>query len=458
METLRNIWKVEELRKKLLFTFFMIFIYRIGAHITIPAIDLSALLGWFDAQKNAVLGFMDMFSGGALKNASIFAMGIMPYITASILLELMTVMVPYLEKLKKEGEQGRKKITQYTRYLTVVFCALQGYGVATLLESLQSPNGTPIVTDPGIAFRLLTMLTLVTGTLIIMWIGEQITERGIGNGISLIIYAGIIVGIPNAIVSLFLDVKNGNLNLIFLIILLIVMLAITGAVVFFEGGERRLPTQYARRVQGGVGGSGQSSYLPLKVNVSGVIPIIFAQALVMFPQTIGQMLPQYKFLTPVLTFFGYGMPGYVAAYIAAIIFFCFFYTSIIFNPVDTADNLKKYGAFVPGVRPGKATAEFIDTTLTRLTFWGGIYLSVVSIIPMVLMSGIHFEATPYIGKYLEWIPDWITNGMGMQFYFGGTSLLIVVGVAIDFVNQVESHLLMRHYDGIMKKGRVRGRR
>lgn len=458
MEAIRNIWKVEELRKKLLFTFFMIFIYRIGAHITIPAIDLSALLGWFDAQKNAVLGFMDMFSGGALKNASIFAMGIMPYITASILLELMTVMVPYLERLKKEGEQGRKKITQYTRYLTVVFCALQGYGVATLLESLQSPNGSPIVTDPGIPFRLLTMLTLVTGTLIIMWIGEQITERGIGNGISLIIYAGIIVGLPNAIVSLILDVKNGNLNLILLIILLAVMLLITAAVVFFEGGERRVPTQYARRVQGGVGGSGQSSYLPLKVNVSGVIPIIFAQALVMFPQTIGQMLPQNKILTPILTFFGYGMPGYVGFYVAAIIFFCFFYTSIIFNPVDTADNLKKYGAFVPGVRPGKATAEFLDTVLTRLTFWGGIYLSIVSLIPMILMSGIHFEATPFIGKYLEWLPTWITNGMGMQFYFGGTSLLIVVGVAIDFVNQIESHLLMRHYDGIMKKGRVRGRR
>lgn len=457
-DILRNIWKIEELRKRLLFTFFMIFVYRIGAHITIPAIDLSALLEWFDSQKSSVLGFLDMFSGGAFRNASIFALGIMPYITASILLELLTVMVPYLERLKKEGEQGRKKITQYTRYLTVVFSALQAFGISKLLESLTSPSGSHIVTNPGLGFQLLTVLTMCTGTLIIMWIGEQITERGIGNGISLIIYAGIIVGLPGAIVSLLVDLKNGDLSLIVLIAVLAMMLAVTAAVVFFESGQRRLPTQYARRVQGFQGGAGSSSYMPIKVNVSGVIPIIFAQALVMFPQTLGQIV-QVPWLTKVLSYLGYGMPMYVLLYIAAIVFFCFFYTSIIFNPVDTADNLKKYGAFIPGVRPGKATAEYLDTILTRLTFWGGIYLSVVSLLPMILMSGIHLEATPFVGKYLEKVvPDFVTTGLGLQFYFGGTSLLIVVGVAMEFVNQIESHLLMRHYDGIMKKGRVRGRR
>jgi len=457
-EALRNIWKIEELRKRLLFTFFMIFVYRVGAHITIPAIDLSALLEWFDTQKSSVLGFLDLFSGGAFSNASIFALGIMPYITASILLELLTVMVPVLERLKKEGEQGRKKITQYTRYLTVVFSALQAFGISKLLESLQSPSGAHIVTNPGIGFQALTILTMCTGTLIIMWLGEQITERGIGNGISLIIYAGIIVGLPNAIVSLVMDLRNGDLSLIILLVVLAVMLAITAAVVFFESGQRRIPTQYARRAQGFQGAQGSSSYMPIKVNVSGVIPIIFAQALVMFPQTLGQLF-QSATVNKFLAIFGYGMPMYVVLYIASIMFFCYFYTSIIFNPVDTAENLKKYGAFIPGVRPGKATAEHLDTILTRLTFWGGIYLSVVSLVPMILMSGIHLEATPFIGKYLEKIiPEFITTGMGFNFYFGGTSLLIVVGVAMEFVNQIESHLLMRHYDGIMKKGRVRGRR
>jgi preprotein translocase subunit SecY len=454
----RNIWKIEELRKRLLFTFFMLFVYRIGAHVTIPAINLTALLGWFDSQKSSVLGFLDMFSGGAFRNASIFALGIMPYITASILLELLTVMVPYLERLKKEGEQGRKKITQYTRYLTLVFAFLQAFGIGKLLESLQSPSGAHIVTNPGFGFQALTILTMVTGTVVIMWIGEQITERGIGNGISLIIFWGIIVGLPKAIVSLIIDLNNGDMSLLVLIALLALMLAVTAAVVFFESGQRRVPTHYARRVQGMQGGAGQSSYLPLKVNVSGVIPIIFAQALVMFPQTLAQMFQSAK-VNKILSYFGYGMPMYILIYIVAIVFFTFFYTSIIFNPVDTADNLKKYGAFVPGVRPGKATAEYLDVILTRLTFWGGIYLCVVSIIPMILMSGIHLEATPFIGKYLEKIiPEFITNGMGLQFYFGGTSLLIVVGVAMEFVSQVESHLLMRHYDGIMKKGRVRGRR
>ena len=458
METFRNIWKIEELRKRLIFTFAMLFIYRLGAHITIPAIDLSALLEWFDAQKSTVLGFLDLFSGGAFKNASIFALGIMPYITASILLELLTVMVPYLDQLKKEGEQGRKKITQYTRYLTVVFSALQAFGIATLLESLQSPSGAHIVTNPGVGFKLLTVLTLVTGTLVIMWLGEQITERGIGNGISLIIYWGILVRLPQAVVSVLIDLKNGDKSLIVVLFVFAFMLAVTAFVVFFESGQRRIPIHYARRVSGLRGNTGQSSYLPLKVNVSGVIPIIFAQALVMFPMTLAKIF-RSQALNKFLSYFGYGMPMYVILYIAAIIFFTFFYTAIIFNPVDTAENLKKYGGFIPGIRPGKATADYLDDILTKLTFWGGIYLSVVSIIPMILMSGIHVEATPFIGDFLDRIvPEFIKNGLGFNFYFGGTSLLIVVGVAMEFVSQVESHLLMRHYDGIMQKGRVRGRR
>jgi preprotein translocase subunit SecY len=375
-----------------------------------------------------------MFSGGALSRLTIFALGIMPYISASIILELLTVVVPYLEKLKKEGEQGRKKITQYARYGTIVLSAVQGFGISLGLENMQSPTGALVVPDPGWSFRLMTVLTLTAGTAFIMWLGEQITERGIGNGISLIIFAGIVAGLPSAVINTFRLMETGELNLLLMIFLLALMLAVVAAIVFMEAGHRKIPIQYAKRVVGRRMYGGQSTHLPLKLNTSGVIPPIFASSIISFPLTIATFT-HHPWLEWVSNALAPATPLYTLANVVMIFFFCYFYTAIIFNPMDVAENMKKYGGFIPGMRPGKRTAEYIDRTLTRLTFVGAIYLSFVVI-----------------------LPDYMIRYLNVPFYFGGTGLLIVVGVAMDTMQQIESHLVMRHYESFLKKGRLRGRR
>jgi preprotein translocase subunit SecY len=384
----------------------------------------------------------------------------MPYISASIILQLLTVVWPYLEKLSKEGDLGRRKITQYTRYGTVVLSIIQSLGISFFLERAQAPGGRMLVPESlhGWGFRLLTVLTLTTGTAFVMWLGEQISERGIGNGISLIIFAGIVVGGPAAILKTFTDVRTGKLSIIAVAILLVFMVAVVAAIVFMERGQRRIPIQYAKRVVGRRVYGGQSTYLPLRVNTGGVIPVIFAASIMSFPQTLGQMLKN-PWLLKVTEALRWGEPLYNLCYLLSIVFFCYFYTSIIFNPEDTAENMRKYGGFIPGIRPGKRTAEFIDKILTRITLVGSIYLALVAILPQILMSGFKVATIPLVGPTLDaFLPVWFTQGLGISFRFGGTSLLIVIGVAMDTVNQIESQLVMRHYDGFMRRGRVRGRR
>ena len=433
-ESFGNIFKIPELRKRVLFTLAVLAVYRIGAHIPTPGIDSVALAEIFAQVKNTILGFFDMFSGGALSRLTIFALGIMPYISASIILQLLTIVSPHLARLKKEGEQGQKKITQYTRYGTVGISIIQSSGISVGLEGMTSPGGALIVPDPGLEFRLMTILTLTAGTCFLMWLGEQINERGIGNGISLIIFAGIVAGTPAAIFQSMDLMGTGELSLFIVLMLLVVMMAVVGAIVFTEGGQRRIPIQYAKRVVGRKMYGGQSTHLPLKVNTSGVIPPIFASSIIMFPASIAQfsgvswMQTISNMLTP-------GTLVYSLIFVGAIFFFCYFYTAVIFNPTDVADNMKKHGGFVPGIRPGAKTSEYIDEILSKLTFYGAMYLSFVCILP------------DYLIKYLN-----------VPFYFGGTSLLIVVGVSLDTMQQIESHLVMRNYDGFMKKGRIRGRR
>lgn len=430
----QNIFKIPELKKRVLFTLALLAVYRVGTHIPVPGVNGEALSAFFTANQGTILGFFDMFSGGALRRMTIFSLGIMPYISASIILQLLTVVVPQLEKLKKEGELGRRKITQYTRYGTVLLASIQGIGISFGLEQLRSPLGDIIVTNPGWPFRLMTVLTLTAGTAFIMWLGEQITERGIGNGISLIIFAGIVARVPLALVNTFRQVQVGELQLMTTVGVIVMMGLVIAAIVFVETAHRRIPIQYAKRVVGRRMYGGQSTYLPLKVNTAGVIPPIFASSIIMFPATIAQFT-NYPFLKGIS---GQLVPGtlvYSAIFVLLNFFFCYFYTSIIFNPVDVADNMRKYGGFVPGIRPGKRTADYIDNVLTRLTFVGAIYLSVVAI-----------------------MPDMLIRFLNVPFYFGGTALLIVVGVGLDTVQQVESHMVMRHYEPFMKKGRVRGRR
>jgi preprotein translocase subunit SecY len=434
IEGFQNAFRIPELKKRILFTLGLLAVYRVGAHIPTPGIDSQALAAFFQQTQGTLLGFFDMFSGGALSRLTIFALGIMPYISASIILELLTVVVPYLEKLKKEGEQGRKKITQYARYGTIVLSAVQGLGISLGLESMQSPTGALVVPDPGWSFRLMTVLTLTAGTAFIMWLGEQITERGIGNGISLIIFAGIVARLPSAIVNTFRLMETGELNLLLMIFLLGLMLAVVAAIVFMEAGHRKIPIQYAKRVVGRRMYGGQSTHLPLKLNTSGVIPPIFASSIISFPLTIATFT-HHPWLEWVSTALAPATPLYTLANVVMIFFFCYFYTAIIFNPMDVAENMKKYGGFIPGMRPGKRTAEYIDRTLTRLTFVGAIYLSFVVI-----------------------LPDYMIRYLNVPFYFGGTGLLIVVGVAMDTMQQIESHLVMRHYESFLKKGRLRGRR
>lgn len=430
----KNIAKIPELQKKILFTFLLLAVYRIGVHVPTPGIDTQALAALFEQAKNSLLGLFDMFAGGALSTLSVFALGIMPYISASIILQLLTVAVPHLEKLSKEGEAGRRKITQYTRYGTVLLSIIQGFGIAVGLENMAGPTGLSIVISPGWAFRLMTVITLTAGTSFIMWLGETITEKGIGNGISLIIFAGIVCRGPEAVVNTFRLLSTGEMGIFFVVILLVLMIAVVGVIVFVESAQRRIPVQYAKRVIGRKMYGGQTTHLPLKVNTAGVIPPIFASSIIMFPATIANFVP-HPWMQAVS---GFLMPGkivYEALYVALIIFFCYFYTAVTFNPVNVADNMKKHGGYVPGIRPGKKTAEYIDTVLTRLTFSGAIYVSAVCVLPSILISRFN-----------------------VPFYFGGTALLIVVGVALDTAGQIETHLLTRQYEGFMKKGRIGRRR
>jgi preprotein translocase subunit SecY len=459
---IQNIFSIPDLRKRIFYMLGLLAVYRIGAFIPTPGIDNAALEQLFQSSAGSIFGFLDIFSGGSLRRFSIFALGIMPYITASIILQLATVVIPHLEKLSKEGELGRKKITQYTRYLTVVLTLVQGLMTAFALER-SGGSGTPIVLDPGWGFRLMVMITLTSGTAFIMWIGEQITERGIGNGISLIIFAGIVAGLPSAISWMFNAVfRQQELKIITALALVVMMVLVVAAVVFVERGQRRIPVQYAKRVVGRKVMGGQSTHLPLKVNSGGVIPVIFASSIIAIPSTLGTVLT-YGWMKDVTAAIAQGMFWYNVLYILGIGFFCFFYVSIIFNPMEVADNIRKYGGYIPGIRPGHRTAEYIDSILSRLTLAGAIYLVLICLLPEFLITGLKVQSVPFIGPWLDDVLNslqlsGITTGLGVTFYFGGTSLLIVVGVAMDTVQQIESQLIMRHYDGFLKKGRIRGRR
>lgn len=462
LSSIQNIFSIPDLRKRVLFMLGLLAVYRVGAYIPTPGINHEALIQLFEARQGTIFGFLDIFSGGALKRFSIFALGIMPYITASIILQLATVVVPYLEKLSKEGELGRKKITQYTRYLTVGLTLFQGFMTAIALERSGGGGGPQIVLSPGWHFRFMVMITLTTGTAFIMWIGEQITERGIGNGISLIIFAGIVVGLPRAIGDIIQHLQHHDWSIFTVIVLVIVMVVVVAAVVFVERGQRKIPVQYAKRVVGRRIYGGQATHLPLRVNSGGVIPVIFAASIVSIPSTLGAVMPN-TFMSSLSTQLAQGMPLYNLLYIVGIIFFCFFYVSIIFNPMEVADNIRKYGGYIPGIRPGRRTAEFIDRILSRLTLAGSIYLVLVCLLPEFLITGFKVQPIPWIGPKLDDLltsvgMSWVTTGLGVTFYFGGTSLLIVVGVAMDTIQQIESQLIMRHYDGFLKKGRIRGRR
>lgn len=433
MSGLQSAANIPELRRRIIFTLLMLAIYRMGVQIPTPGINGEALASFFEQSSNTLFGMFNMFSGGALENFSIFALGIMPYISASIIIQLLTVVIPQLEAMKKEGEAGRRKITQYTRYGTVVLSIIQGTFIAVGLEGMSGPGGEAIVLDPGLEFKLMTMLTLTSGTAFLMWLGEQMTERGIGNGISLIIFAGIVARGPAAIVNSIQLVKAGEIAIFFIPFLLLFMFAVIGTIVFFETSQRRIPIQYAKRVVGRKVYGGQSSHLPLKINVAGVIPPIFASSIMMFPATIGSFI-QIDWVQQVSAALSPGTVWYYMVFVVMVVFFCFFYTAVQFKPDDVAENLKKNGGFIPGIRPGKKTADFIDKVLTRITVVGAIYLSIVCVLPTVLISQFN-----------------------IPFYFGGTALLIVVGVGIDTISQIESHLAMRNYEGFMKQGRIRGR-
>jgi preprotein translocase subunit SecY len=462
-DSVKNIFAVPDLRKRVLFTFGLLAAYRVGGHIPTPGINPEALAQLADQAKNTMFGLYDMFSGRNLSQMTIFALGIMPYISASIILQLLTVVWPYLERLSKEGELGRRKITQYTRYGTILLSVVQSLGISFFLErNTNIAGGLPLVYNPGWAFRFMTVLTLTTGTTFIMWLGEQITERGIGNGMSLIIFAGIVVNLPHAVLITLDQMRTGQMTLFRLLVLIVVMFLVVCAIVFVERGHRRVTVQYAKRVVGRRMYGGSSTHIPLKVNTGGVIPVIFASSILAFPMTLAPLLTEGSWLGWLkrpIDAIAPGMPLYDLLYVVGIIFFCYFYTAIIFNPDDVAENMRKYGGFIPGIRPGKRTAEYIDTILTRITLAGAIYLAIIAILPQFLISGFRVDQIPGIGPRLyTFLPRFITEGMNVQFYFGGTSLLIIVGVAMDTVQQVESQLIMRHYDGFMKKTRIRGRR
>ena len=460
LETLKNLFAVADLRNRVLFTLGMLAVYRVGNHIPTPGVNSEALRIMAEQAQNTLFGMYDMFTGGSLSRITIFALGVMPYISSSIILQLLTVVWPYLERLSKEGELGRRKITQYTRYLTLLLAAVQSLGIAIYLErQTQIAGGLPLVYDPGWSFRLGAMLTLTTGTMFIMWLGEQITERGIGNGMSLIIFAGIVVNFPRAVIATFGQLQTGQIGLLTLAILAVLMVGVIAAIIYVERGHRRITVQYAKRVVGRRQYGGSSTHIPLKVNTGGVIPVIFASSILTFPQTLVGMFRPGGWVDSAVRQIAYGMPLYNLLYVVGIIFFAYFYTAIIFNPDDVSENMRKYGGFIPGIRPGKRTAEYIDTILARITLVGAIYLALVAILPEFLLTGFKVAPIPFIGPTLDAaLPRFVTQGLNVQFFFGGTSLLIVVGVAMDTVNQVESQLIMRHYDGFMKKTRIRGRR
>ncbi len=454
VDTITNVFRIPDLRRRIFFTLAMLAVYRIGGHIPTPGVDTVRLQELFEQAAGTALGFMDLFSGGQLSQLTIFALGIMPYITASIILQLLTIVVPTLEKLQKEGELGRRKITQWTRYMTIGLAIIQSSAIASMLQA----QG---LSEPGFGFVLMTILTLTTGTAFIMWLGEQISDRGIGNGMSLIIFAGIVVGLPGAIQNLYDNVfVTGQWSKPQFVLILAGMVAVVAFIVLVERGERRIPVQYARRIVGRRMMGGQSTHLPLKVNSGGVIPVIFASSMLAFPQTIALMFPNSQLLQNVLAPITYGEPAYEALYVFLIVFFCFFYVSIIFNPTEVADNMRKYGGFVPGIRSGKPTAEHINQILTKITMVGGLYLALIAVIPDLMIAGARVHHLPLIGDWADQnFPRWILEGLNVNFFFGGTSLLIVVGVAMDTVNQIEAQLVMRHYEGFTPKaGRIRGRR
>jgi preprotein translocase subunit SecY len=457
LSKLANIFRIPDLRKRVLFTLAMLAVYRIGGHIPTPGINGDRLAAFFDQNKGSVLGFVDLFSGGNLRRLTVFALGIMPYITASIILQLLTVVYEPLAKLQKEGELGRKKITQWTRYLTVVLSAVQSFGIAISLQ-----KAGDFVTTPGPAFILMTMLTLTTGSAYIMWLGEQITDRGIGNGMSLLIFAGIVVGLPHGVIDLYQKVQTnawGVFTAPAILMLLVLMIAVVAFIVYVERSERRIPVQYAKRVVGRKVMGGQSTHLPLRVNAGGVMPVIFASSILALPQMLGAAFHNNKIIGPMLDWLRWGEPLYTLCYCLGIIFFAYFYISIVFNPNEVADNMRKWGGFIPGIRPGKRTSDFINEVLTRITLVGALYLILISLIPEWMIAGIKLNHLWVVGRIFENLPTWVTNGLGVNFYFGGTSLLIVVGVAMDTVTQIEAQLIMRHYDGFTpRSGRLRGRR
>lgn len=434
--TLVNSFKISDLRRRIIFTLALIAAFRVGTFIPTPGVDAAALTEYFQKMEGTIIGFLNLFSGGAFENFSIFALGIMPYISASIIIQLLTVVIPYLEKLSKEGEVGRKKITQYTRYGTIILSLIQSAGLSFWMQSIQSSDGTSIVYSPGLPFHLMTVITLTTGTAFIMWLGEQITQRGIGNGISLIIFAGIIAGIPGAITNTIKLLYTGEMNIFVVLCIIVLMVVVTAAVIIILLGQRRITVQYAKRVVGRKVYGGQNTYIPLLINQAGVIPVIFASSILAFPSTIGTFFGKDSVIvSTILSYLESGKFLYSLIYVGLIIFFTYFYTAVIFNPVDVADNMRKYGGFVPGVRPGKPTADYIEKILGKITLVGAIFLALIALLPDLL---------------IRWAK--------VPFYFGGTALLIVVGVGLDTIKQVESHLLMRHYEGFMKKGKMRGRR
>jgi len=462
-ESVANIFRVEDLRNRVFFTLAMLAVYRLGAFIPTPGINTKVLEDLFTRSQGSLLGVFDLFSGGNFRRLTIFALGIMPYITSSIILQLMTVVFPYLERLQKEGELGRRKITQYTRYLTIGLAILQSLMIAMALQSATF-EAKALVYNPGLGFVLMTILTLTTGSAFIMWLGEQISDRGIGNGMSLIIFAGIVVGLPRAIGDLLAKIQNnewGVYTAFFTLLLLVVMVLVTGSIVLVEGGQRRIPVQYAKKVVGRRVMGGQMTYLPLRVNSGGVIPPIFASSVLTIPPTVGQLFAtKSKLIKDLVDGLRWGEPWYTVLYVFMIIGFAFFYVGIMVNPTELADNLRKHGGFIPGIRPGRNTSEYVSRIITRLTFVGGIYLALVCLIPEWMIAGIklHHLWGP-IGTWFDvHAPRFVLEGLGVNFYFGGTSLLIVVGVAMDTVQQIEAQLVMRNYEGFGPRGRMRGRR
>ena len=458
-EAIANVFRIPDLRNRVLFTLGMLAIYRLGGHIPTPGVDAVRFEEFVRQNAGSFLGFIDLFSGGTFRRLTVFALGIMPYITASIILQLLTVVIPTLEKLQKEGELGRRKITQWTRYLTVALAIMQSMAIASMLQASEGN----FVLNPGIGFVLMTMLSLTTGTAFIMWLGEQISERGIGNGMSLIIFAGIVVGLPSALQEIYVNVfVTRTWNPLQTLIIVLMMIAVVAFIVLVERGERRIPVQYAKRVVGRRMMGGQSTHLPLKVNAGGVIPVIFASSLLAFPQMFTNIafVRNSPYLMGLIEALSGSSPLYFVMFTVLIIFFCFFYVSIIFNPNEAADNMRKYGGFIPGIRPGKNTADYMNKILTKITVVGGLYLALLSLIPQILISGIKLQRLPGIGNWIDqYFPRWLLDGLGVNFYFGGTSLLIVVGVAMDTVNQIEAQLIMRHYEGFTPRaGRIRGRR